>query len=119
MRRIHAEDGAAAVEFALVLPVLILLVFGIVEFGLVFNRWLSVTHAAREGVRTYSLSGDAAEGAAAGEASAPDLAGEISCTGSAPSVSQVTMVCSTLYDLELVVFQTELEISSAATMRKE
>lgn len=119
MRRIHAEDGAAAVEFALVLPVLILLVFGIMEFGLVFNRWLSVTHAAREGVRTYSLTGDAAEGAAAGEASAPDLVGEISCTGSAPSVSQVRMDCTTLYDLELLVFQTELEISSAATMRKE
>lgn len=119
MRRINAEDGAAAVEFALVLPVLILLVFGIVEFGLVFNRWLSVTHAAREGVRTYSLTGDAAEGAAAGEASAPDLVGEMACAGTAPSVTQVRMDCTTVYDLELLVFQTDLEISSAATMRKE
>lgn len=119
MRRIHAEDGAAAVEFALVLPVLILLVFGIIEFGLVFNRWLSVTHAAREGVRTYSLTGDAALGATAGEDSAPDLAGEINCVGTAPNPSQVTMVCTTLYDLELLVFQTDLEIASAATMRKE
>jgi Flp pilus assembly protein TadG len=119
MRRIHAEDGAAAVEFALVLPVLILLVFGIVEFGLVFNRWLSVTHAAREGVRTYSLTGDAAEGAAAGEASAPDLLGEIACAGSAPSITQVQMECTTVYDLELLIFQTDLEITSTATMRKE
>jgi Flp pilus assembly protein TadG len=119
MRRIHAEDGAAAVEFALVVPILILLVFGIIEFGFVFNQWLSVTHAAREGVRTYSLTGDATEGAAAGEASAPDLVGEMTCVGTAPSVTQVEMECTTVHDLELLVFQTDLEITSTATMRKE
>jgi Flp pilus assembly pilin Flp len=50
-----AERGAAAVEFALILPILILLLFGIVEFSRGFNAYLSVTHAAREGARLASI----------------------------------------------------------------
>src|ERR687892_2642184 len=53
--RMGAEDGAAAVEMALVLPLLLLLVFGIIEFGFIFNRWITVTHSAREGVRQLAL----------------------------------------------------------------
>jgi Flp pilus assembly pilin Flp len=48
------ERGAAAVEFALVLPVLVLLIFGIVEFGFAFRDTLSVASATRSGVRTAS-----------------------------------------------------------------
>ncbi|MHB0976559.1 MAG: TadE/TadG family type IV pilus assembly protein [Candidatus Aquicultorales bacterium] len=49
------ESGASAVEFAVVLPVLVVLVFGILYFGLIFNNYLVLTHAAREGVRQASL----------------------------------------------------------------
>ncbi len=53
------DRGAAAVEFALVLPILILLVGGIVDFGFALNTQVSLTHAAREGVRIEALdSGD-------------------------------------------------------------
>jgi Flp pilus assembly protein TadG len=52
---IRSDRGAAAVEFALLLPVLILLVFGIVEFGRAYNLYLAVTHAAREGARIASV----------------------------------------------------------------
>ena len=114
-----SERGAAAVEFAIILPVLVMLVFGIVEFGFVFNRWLSMTHAAREGVRVYSLTGDAAEGETAGEASTPDLGGGVACTGTSPVIDRVQMVCSTNYTLSLLVFTTPLTINSTATMRKE
>jgi hypothetical protein len=122
MKRIgrnRGEDGAAAVEFAIVLPVLILLVFGIVEFGFVFNRWITMTHSAREGVRVYSLTGDAAEGELAGEAAAPDLGGGVACTGTSPALDRVQMVCATNYDLQLVIFQAPLDIASTATMRRE
>lgn len=43
--------GAAAVEFAIVLPVLLLLVMGIIEFGLLMKDYLAVSHASREGAR--------------------------------------------------------------------
>jgi Flp pilus assembly protein TadG len=49
------ERGAAAVEFAIVLPLLILLVFGIVQFGLLYNRQQGLHAAAREGARLGSL----------------------------------------------------------------
>lgn len=49
------ERGSAAVEFAIILPVLLSLALGIVEFGYVFNQQISLTQAAREGARAYSL----------------------------------------------------------------
>ena len=45
------DDGAAAVEFALVSPILFLLLFGIITFGMVFAQQLSLTNAARQGAR--------------------------------------------------------------------
>jgi Flp pilus assembly protein TadG len=45
------QGGQALVELALLLPVLIIFLFGIIEFGRVFNAYLVVTHASREGVR--------------------------------------------------------------------
>jgi Flp pilus assembly protein TadG len=39
-RRRHEEHGAAAVEFALLAPVFIMLVFGVISFGLVFAQQL-------------------------------------------------------------------------------
>jgi len=45
------DRGAAAVEFALLLPVLLLLVFGIIDFGRALNAQITLTQAAREGAR--------------------------------------------------------------------
>jgi hypothetical protein len=45
------EDGAAAVEFALLLPLLVLLLFGLIQFGLAFNTRIQATNAAREAAR--------------------------------------------------------------------
>ena len=49
------ERGVAAVEFAIVLPLLILLVFGIVEFSVAYNRQQGLHAAAREGARVAAL----------------------------------------------------------------
>ncbi len=46
-----SEHGAAAVEFALLLPLLVLLLFGIVEFGLALHRHQVLATASREGAR--------------------------------------------------------------------
>lgn len=45
------QRGVAAVEFALVLPILLLIVFGIVEFGVAFYDKAVITNASREGAR--------------------------------------------------------------------
>ncbi|HSK18053.1 MAG TPA: TadE/TadG family type IV pilus assembly protein [Longimicrobiales bacterium] len=47
-----ADDrGAAAVEFALVMPILIVILFGIIEFARIWNTKQTLTDAAREGAR--------------------------------------------------------------------
>ena len=47
----RGQEGAAAVEFALLLPLLVLLLFGMIEFGLAFNTRIQATNAAREAAR--------------------------------------------------------------------
>jgi hypothetical protein len=49
------EDGVVAVELALVLPVLVMLLFGILQFGIAFNRLQGVHAAAREGARVGAV----------------------------------------------------------------
>jgi Flp pilus assembly protein TadG len=46
------------VELAIVLPVLLLLVFGIIEMGRLYNAQVTLTHAAREGIRDYVIHHD-------------------------------------------------------------
>ena len=50
-----ADRGAAAVEFALLLPLLLILVFGIIDFGRMLNAQITLTEAAREGARASVL----------------------------------------------------------------
>jgi Flp pilus assembly protein TadG len=45
------EKGAAMVEFAIVLPLLLTLIFGIIEFGLLLYNKAVITNASREGAR--------------------------------------------------------------------
>jgi Flp pilus assembly protein TadG len=54
-RKTPRDRGAAAVEFALLLPVLLLLVFGIIDFGRALNAQITLTQAAREGARLDAL----------------------------------------------------------------
>ena len=47
----HGEGGVAAVEFAILLPVLVILLFGFIQFGIAFNTKIQATNGAREGAR--------------------------------------------------------------------
>jgi hypothetical protein len=49
--RVRSQRGAELIEFALVMPLLLLVVLGIVDFGFLFQRMEVVTNAAREGAR--------------------------------------------------------------------
>ena len=70
MRRHDDERGAALVEFALILPLLVMFVFGIVEFGRFYNTRIQLTSAVREGARAAALGSDPT---AATRAGAPGL----------------------------------------------
>ncbi len=50
-KKLRSESGASAVEFALLLPVLMMILFGIIEFGLALHRQAILTNASREGAR--------------------------------------------------------------------
>ena len=54
-RRLACEKGAELIEFALVFPLLLLAMVGIMDFGLLFQRYQTVTNAAREGARIAVL----------------------------------------------------------------
>lgn len=54
-RRTRRDGGAALVEFALILTPLVLLLFGIIEFGWAFFQLNDVRHGAREGIRLVAV----------------------------------------------------------------
>ena len=62
MRRRKRDDGgAAAVEFALILPIFLMLLFGIIDFGYMINRSSIINNAARDAVRVASVNGSGAD----------------------------------------------------------
>ena len=55
MNKRQKERGAVAVEMAIILPLLLMLLIGIIEFGRVFNVQISLSQAAREGARHAAI----------------------------------------------------------------
>lgn len=55
--RWHAERGAELVEMVVVLPLLLLVLLGIIDFGFMFQRYVVLTNAAMEGARVGILPG--------------------------------------------------------------
>jgi len=61
-RRIWSERSQSVVEFVLVFPIFLVLVFGIIDFGRGLQGWITITNAAREGARVgavYATAGTA------------------------------------------------------------
>jgi len=101
------ERGAAAVEFALVLPVLLLLVFGMLEFSRAYNVQISLTNAAREGARVMAIHNDATLATnAAIAAAAPSVSltvGQVTVSPSSCSANPGATVKATItYPLSLM-----------------
>jgi Flp pilus assembly protein TadG len=90
------DGGQSLVEFALIIPILIILVFGIIDFGMGLRAYITVAQATREGAR-YAAVGNPAGTFSSG--------GSGDCNGST-NTSTVGKVCSTLNGMNLSNVQT-------------
>lgn len=119
-RKERGERGAVAVEFALILPLLVLLLFGIIEFGQAYNAYITVTHAAREGARLAAV-GKYDE--AMVRARAGYIGDRVTITKSPANPtpgSTVTVTVSYPFSLNIPLFgERDLTIRSSASMRVE
>ena len=77
-RRWHREDGAAAIEFAIVTVLLLLIVFGILEYGRIYSQVEVLNGAAREGARVGAVQGTKSDITDAVMSSAGPYSGQIS-----------------------------------------
>lgn len=67
------DRGAALIEMAIILPLLILLIMGLAEFARGYNARITLTHATREGVRVLAITGDSPTAIAATQAAVTPL----------------------------------------------
>ncbi len=124
----RSERGQALVEFALVVPMFLMLTFGIIEFGVLMMNRIQVGRAADVGARTGSLKGS--NSAAAVTAASSAMTTLISCTPATPtavyggSPNAVTVTASCTYTPitpvgALASFAVPTAVSSSIVMRAE
>lgn len=98
----RGEPGQATVEFALVLPLVIMAMLALLQVGLVVRDHLAVTHAAREAARAASVEPDPARAVAAARRTLPEADVDV---GARPAVGgSITVEVSyrSVTDLPLV-----------------
>jgi Flp pilus assembly protein TadG len=120
------ERGSATVEFALVLPLVLLMALALVQVGLLVKDQVVVEEAARAGARQATVTTDDQQARDAAVAAAVSLdAGELDVSvdreGGAGSAVTVTVVYHAGIDIPLVswLFPDSVDISGVATMRQE
>lgn len=126
LRRLRKDDrGTAAIEFGLVLPLLMLILVGIIDFGNIYFTRLAMTNAAREGARVGVTMNEAnAEGAALAAANAYlDQAGiTASVTATTPSQENPTVTVTVTidpYEPLIGLVPTPSRLSVSTSMRWE
>ena len=97
----HGDGGLAAVEFALVLPVLVALLFGIVVTGLVFIGRMQVQAASREGARAGAVAPGQACGAARAQLS---------------NFSSTSVSCTEVRDCATTGSQVQLQVTQTVSI---
>lgn len=130
----NGERGQNLLEFALVLPLLVFVVFGVLDLGRVFFATIGLTNAAREGARYLTLHPDdvdisfvGAKGAAVDEANYGDIpitVGDVSvtCTNTdddadyCDSGTPATVTVDYEFDLVLGWIFPTIQLSRSATM---
>ena len=124
-----SESGQALTEMALVLPLFLLLIFGVIQFGMIGYDYLSVNNGARAGVRIASVGGDDSTVTTAVQQGAPGLSASQLSIQITPVYSQrqsgqnVTVTVSypvpLIFPLVQGTFPNPLIVSANLTMRME
>lgn len=121
--RRHRDRGASLVEFAFVMPFLLLLVLGIVEFGYVFAQYNEVRHGAHEGARLAAVddanvTGNTCNAMNLGGPVAVDFTTNGTNAGDQGSVS-VTLTVDSLSGLGMVAWFLPNTLTNTADFRLE
>ena len=125
IRRVRRDGGQAAVETALVLPLVIVLLLLVIQVGLIVRDHVMVTHAAREAARAAAVEDDdaaAARRAAIGSTNLADDRTTISVSGSRQPGGDVTVKVEyrSVTDVPLIgPLLGDVTMSASATMRNE
>ena len=81
------EKGQTMVEFTLVLPVLLVVLFGIIQFGIVFSNYVALTDAVRAGARTAAISRSAIDPVGDTKARVINASGDLKTADVTPTVT--------------------------------
>ena len=125
--RIARERGQAMVEFVIVLPILCVLLFGIMQFGITFNHYLTLTDSVRAGARRAAVSREVSDpvGAAVSQvrSSASDLKQSdlaVTVTSSWSPGGDVTVTATYPYSINIMGIVVDSgRLSSSTTERVE
>jgi Flp pilus assembly protein TadG len=127
--KLRNERGQTMVELALCLPVICLLLFGVIQFGIVFNNYVTLTDAVRAGARKATVSRDlgAIAATAAAKQSVHDSAPNLDQSKLLPSVTSswvhgndVTVTATYPYSINLLgVVVSSGNLTSSTTERVE
>jgi Flp pilus assembly protein TadG len=109
--KLKNERGQTMTEFAFVLPILVVLLFGIVQFGIAFNNYVALTDAVRAGARKAAVSRALSDPAgacraqviaAADNLNQTELQKNLYCNSSWAPGSDVTVHADYPYDIKLL-----------------
>ena len=124
-RMLKHEKGASFVEFAIILPVLLALVVGIIEFGWIFNGYITLTGAAREGARLAVIGKSTGEVTTAVNNHTVTFRGGVNSVSVNPSnylnsyPDKITVTVEGDLPLITGLFINSISLTGEATMRRE
>jgi Flp pilus assembly protein TadG len=128
--RLRRDNGQTLVEFALILPLLALLVLGIFQFGVAFHNYLAITDAVRVGARAAAVkrmndpcgAAQSAIQSTVSDKQWDEMSASFDCDtpqGTDDPGDQITISVKYAYEIGLPDFSASGDLTSSATERLE